>query len=198
MLDRIISGGQSGADQAALRAACSAGVPTGGTAPRLWLAEVANVQPDGTVRWVHRPEPKLMAFGLVECNVPKDEPADRIGKPWTDWCACAYRARTKVNATNSDGTVWFGSITSRGWTTTNGAAVAAGRPLMIVYQGITKPSDVRAWIEAKGVRVLNVAGNRESTSPGIGERVERFIGRVFAVSKKDAGHFGGGEIPLES
>jgi hypothetical protein len=30
-----------------------------------------------------------------------------------------------------------------------------------------------------GVRVLNVAGNRESVSPRIGARVERFMGAVF-------------------
>jgi hypothetical protein len=35
------------------------------------------------------------------------------------------------------------------------------------------------WIREKGVRVLNVAGNRESSAPGIGVRVERFLGAVF-------------------
>ena len=32
---------------------------------------------------------------------------------------------------------------------------------------MTGPSEVAAWIVAKGVRVLNVAGNRESTEPGL-------------------------------
>jgi hypothetical protein len=40
-------------------------------------------------------------------------------------------------------------------------------------------ADVVAWIEAKEVRVLNVAGNRESTGSGIGERVERFLVAAF-------------------
>jgi hypothetical protein len=31
------------------------------------------------------------------------------------------------------------------------------------------------WLNAKGVRVLNVAGNRESRQRGIGARVERFL-----------------------
>lgn len=39
MLERIVSGGQTGADQAALRAARAAGLPTGGWAPRGWLTE---------------------------------------------------------------------------------------------------------------------------------------------------------------
>jgi hypothetical protein len=34
-------------------------------------------------------------------------------------------------------------------------------------------------IEAEEVRVLNVAGSRESRAPGIGDRVERFLLEVF-------------------
>jgi hypothetical protein len=48
-----------------------------------------------------------------------------------------------------------------------------------VIGGLTGPSDVAAWIEAEEVRGLNVAGNRESTEPGIGERVEHFLAAVF-------------------
>jgi hypothetical protein len=48
-----------------------------------------------------------------------------------------------------------------------------------VIEGLTRPADVVAWIEAEKVRVLNVAGNRESTQAGIGERVERFLTDVF-------------------
>jgi hypothetical protein len=38
---------------------------------------------------------------------------------------------------------------------------------------------VADWIRDCNVRVLNVAGNRESRDPGIGERVERFLASVF-------------------
>jgi hypothetical protein len=38
---------------------------------------------------------------------------------------------------------------------------------------------VVAWIVAHEVRMLNVAGNRESEAPGIGARVERFLADVF-------------------
>jgi hypothetical protein len=34
------------------------------------------------------------------------------------------------------------------------------------------------------IRVLIVAGNRESTSPGIGARAEASLGRVFAASAR--------------
>jgi hypothetical protein len=58
MLTKVISGGQVRVDQAALRAARSCGIPTGGWAPKGWLTE------DG-------PAPELLAgFGLVECPEP--------------------------------------------------------------------------------------------------------------------------------
>jgi Circularly permutated YpsA SLOG family len=50
-----------------------------------------------------------------------------------------------------------------------------------VIEGLTQPADVVAGIEAEEVRVLNVAGNRESTEPGIGERVERFLVEVIGL-----------------
>lgn len=54
MLERVISGGQTGADQAALRAARACGIPTGGWAARGWLTE------DGPAPW-------LAEWGLAEC-----------------------------------------------------------------------------------------------------------------------------------
>ena len=54
MLLKIITGGQTGTDQAGLRAARAAGIPTGGWAPYGWLTE------DGPAPW-------LAEWGLVEC-----------------------------------------------------------------------------------------------------------------------------------
>jgi len=48
-----------------------------------------------------------------------------------------------------------------------------------VIEGQTRPSHVAAWSEAEGINVLNVSGNRESTSPGIGARVEEFLVTTF-------------------
>jgi hypothetical protein len=39
MLELVISGGQTGADQGGLRATRACGIPTGGWAPRGWLTE---------------------------------------------------------------------------------------------------------------------------------------------------------------
>jgi hypothetical protein len=80
---------------------------------------------------------------------------------------------------DSDGTLWFGDWMSPGGKTTLDACRLQGKPFLIVYHGATKPSQARDWIVEKGIRVLNVAGNRESKAPGIGDRVERFLGQMF-------------------
>jgi hypothetical protein len=49
----------------------------------------------------------------------------------------------------------------------------------LLLKGISRPSQVAAWIVENRVKALNVAGNRESKAPGIGARVEAFLGRVF-------------------
>jgi hypothetical protein len=155
MLDRVISGGESGVDQAALRAARAAGIPTGGTAPKGWETE------DGPVPW-------LADSGLVECAEP------------------GYPPRTIANVHGSDGTLWLGATNSPGGRLTIATARAAGRPLRIVEPGVTTPSDVRRWLAEEGVKVLNVAGNRESTEPGIGERAEAFLAVLFRITQSDS------------
>ena len=91
----------------------------------------------------------------------------------------SYPERTRRNVADSDGTLWLGDWHSSGGKATLDACRLQGKPFLIVYHGITKPSQVRDWIVAGGFRTLNVAGNRESTSPGIGEKVERFLAAVF-------------------
>ncbi len=58
------------------------------------------------------------------------------------------------------------------------------RPPYLVIAGLTGPSDLARWIEAEEVGVIKVAGNRESTTPGIGERTERFLVAVFRLLAK--------------
>jgi hypothetical protein len=70
---------------------------------------------------------------------------------------------------------------SPGGQLTTATARAFGKPLLIVRAGETTPADVRCRLEAEGVRVLNVAGNRESIEPGIGERSAAFLTVVFGA-----------------
>jgi hypothetical protein len=150
MLDKIISGGQTGADQAGWRAAKAFGVPTGGWMPQGFLTE------DGP-----RPE-------FVERYAAAEMPTD------------SYPARTEQNVRDSDATLWFGETTTAGAQTTVVACHQFDKPLMLVYPGAEfEPAHVSTWIAENKVRTLNVAGNREGEESGIGDRVERFLGQVL-------------------
>jgi hypothetical protein len=150
MLDKIISGGQTGADQAAWRVARAFGVPTGGWMPKGFLTE------DG-------PRPEFAGLhGAAE--MPTD----------------SHPARTEQNVQDADGTVWFGETTTSGARETVEACHRHGKPCMPVYPGASfEPSQVAAWVVENTIRTLNVAGNRETEESGIGDRVEQFLGQVL-------------------
>jgi hypothetical protein len=106
--------------------ACGPG--KGGWAPLGWLVE----SPDGK-----RTEaaPWLAEYGLAECPEP------------------GFPARTRVNVRDSDATLWLGDYHSLGGRATLDACRTLGRPFLIVFQGVTRPSQVAEWIRATNVRV---------------------------------------------
>jgi hypothetical protein len=150
MLEKIISGGQTGADQAGWRAARVFGIATGGWMPRGFLTE------DG----------------------PHPEFAEQYGA--AEMPTGSYPARTEQNVQDSDGTLWFGETTTAGAQATIGAAHKLRKPCLLIYPGASfEPAHAVAWITENSIRTLNVAGNRESEEPGIGDRVEEFLGQVL-------------------
>jgi hypothetical protein len=62
------------------------------------------------------------------------------------------------------------------------------RPVRLITSSeVVLASDVMQWLHQNPlITRLNVVGNRESTSPGIGERVERFLTAVFKRVNKQA------------
>ncbi len=146
---RIISGGQTGVDRAALDVAISLGIPHGGWCPRGRLAEDGRI-PD---RY------QLLETGTAE-----------------------YSARTERNVQDSDATL----ILCRGvprcgteWTVR--LAQQHGRPYRVVDLNVPQsPDDVADWLRAGKIGVLNVAGPRESQSPGIGPQAGEFLRRVLS------------------
>lgn len=154
MLERVISGGQTGADQAGWRAARSAGLATGGWMPRGFLTE------DG-------PRPGFAGqFGAVE--------HESVGS----------EARTIANVRASDGTLIFaGGRPGPGTALTIEACRGAGVPYLVVPiardSEETSPDRAAAWVSSRPIRTLNVAGERESHSPGIGAFVESYLAELF-------------------
>ena len=148
-LMRVVSGGQTGVGQAALRAAKATGLETGGFSSQGWETE------DG-------PAPSLAEYGLKECPSP--------GR---------FRARLKINVEDSDGTLWYGITDTPGYRTAHAAARRGKKPFLAAREGVARISNVVAWAATHKVTVLHVAGNAESRNQGIGERAEVFLTRAF-------------------
>jgi hypothetical protein len=92
-----------------------------------------------------------------------------------------HPARTRAIAREADAPVWIGDFDSTSGGTTLEACREFAKPVLLVVRRRTRPSDVGEWIRENNVKVLNVAENRESKSPGIGLRVDLFLGRVFRL-----------------
>lgn len=148
---QIISGGQTGADQGALRAALDLGISTGGVAPKGYKTETG---PNQVLHYV---------YGLTE------GPA-------------GYAARTRANVRDSDATLILSvDEGSPGTITTLMAATVEWRPVLLLSPWDDRAVErIREWLDRVKPRVLNVAGNRESVAPGIGEAVRRLLAEVLA------------------
>lgn len=152
MIERVISGGQSGVDLAALDAAKECGIATGGAMPKGFLTE------DG----------------------PRPEYAEKYGM--FELATSSYPARTRTNVYYADGTLILtvGKVTG-GTRLTKEIAQDSGRPVTVVDLGRADglADVVREWLEADGVMVLNVAGSRESKQQGIYAKAKAFLLEVF-------------------
>jgi len=152
---KVVSGGQTGVDRAALDAARAAGLPCGGWCPRGRRAE--------------------------------DGPIDRA-YPLTETPSEAYAQRTEWNVRDSDGTlVLTRGRPSGGTAFTITVARRQRRPFLVLdLADDPKPEEARRWLESGRIAVLNVAGPRESQSPGIGGEARGFLERLFRLNSTRA------------
>ena len=160
MLTKIISGGQTGADQGALHGARLAGIATGGTAPKGWETELG-------------PQPEL----LKRYNLCQSQNS-------------GYAARTKENVKDSDGTLIFGDVTSRGSALTLHICFQQLKPFVLIAWRAGNaysipPKDAAAWIRTCSICTLNVAGNRESKNRGIYVATSDFIVALVEELKRE-------------
>lgn len=86
-----------------------------------------------------------------------------------------YPPRTEQNVRDSDGTVIFGSTISPGSKLTIKLARKHNKPYIVN----PSPRALRQWVERCKVSILNVAGNRERTNPGIYKLVYETIVEAF-------------------
>ena len=149
-LTKIISGGQTGADQGGLEAAEHFGITTGGYIPRGFMTELGS-------------QPILgIKFNLKEID---------SGYPFKISLTEAYKIRTRLNILKSDGTIIFGNIRSRGSGQTLRGCITHKKSYLVN----PTPLELRSWLIKEQITILNVAGNRESKSPGIQESTKQTI-----------------------
>jgi hypothetical protein len=88
-----------------------------------------------------------------------------------------YPIRTELNVGDSDGTlILFRGRLFGGTELTRRLAIKCGKPYFLVdLNGVPDPAVVRQWLAENAVRVLNVAGPRESTCRGIYQAALEFI-----------------------
>jgi hypothetical protein len=148
-LEKIVSGGQTGVDRAALDVALELGIPCGGWCPKDRLAE------DGTI-----PE----RYPLRETRTTR------------------YARRTQWNVRDSDATLILARGALAGGTAyTAQVARELERPYLVVPPDADMLPRVRSWLAAHDVAVLNVAGPRESGSPGIHAAARAFLAALLAT-----------------
>ena len=145
---KIISGGQSGVDRAALDFALENSIVCGGFCPKGRLAE------DGPI------DPK---YPLIESLSPE------------------FHKRTELNLLLTDGTLILTSgKMDTGTIFTHKLVEKYEIPNLVVNLKIKKdPTSILNWILDNNISMLNIAGPRESSSPGIYKKAKGFMESFF-------------------
>lgn len=158
MIDKVISGGQTGADIGGLKAARSAGIDTGGFIPKGY-------------RTLDGPHPEYeTAYNLVEIE------------------ASSYSERTRLNVVQSDCTIRFAyDFSSPGEVCTAKYIRQYAKPNLSIGTDtledhedlLSELNGVVDWLKENDFKVINIAGNAEGRYPGIEMLVYHFCVPLF-------------------
>jgi hypothetical protein len=161
-LQKVISGGQTGVDQAALRAADECGLEIGGWCPPGRECETGIIPPE---------------FPLEETEIERSPDAPDVPRS----------QRTEWNVRDSDGTLVLrshkrsGRPTSPGTEWTIACAARYQRALLVLeIEDADAKERIRRWLAADKIRTLNVAGRSEEALSGIGERAYALLKEIFS------------------
>ncbi len=161
---KIISGGQTGADRAALDAAIDLGMEYGGSVPKGRLAEDGPID---EARYPHLTELRTASY--------------------------AARTRRNVVDADATLAFTDGPPTG-GTAETVRIAKARRKPHLVIDLGELARRDavkaVRQWLAEQRPAVLNVAGSRESGAPGIYGKAYRVLKEAFKEKGKGRGRKG--------
>jgi hypothetical protein len=146
---RIVSGGQTGVDRAALDTAIQLNIEHGGWCPAGRLAE------DGSI-------PNRYHLKETTSN--------------------EYPVRTEQNIADSTATLILHEAKLKGGTLlTKRLCGHLEKPYYTARIRQVEIDAVRDWLAVQTPETLNIAGPRESSSPGIHSRCRKFLLRIFSV-----------------
>jgi len=168
MIKEVISGGQTGVDQAALEAAINLGIPYSGNCPKGRIAENGIIPAKF----------KNLKEIIGEFKFEKEN----------------YDARTKKNIEDSDGTliivpkIPLPSKITDGTLLTINEVKKQNKPFLLI--DLSKNQDINitqiiSWINHYQVSKLNIAGPRESSIPGINRLAFNFITKMLLHLKNN-------------
>ena len=158
-LERIISGGQTGADRGALDAAIALGIPHGGRCPRGRRAE------DGEIP---------ACYALEESASEDYKVRTRENVESADGTLILSR-----------GTLSGGSLLTAQLAEQLGKPLLIVDLGSAAPRLAAEADELDAWLLRHGVRTLNVAGPRESEAEGIGEQARAFLAAALGGSVHD-------------
>ena len=150
ILKKIVSGGQTGADEGGLIAGHKAGLETGGWIPKGFLTENGS-------------NPSLSKYGLIETvsssYIPRTYANAKLGDGTVRFAT---------------------DFTTRGEIVTLDGIKKYNKPYIdIDFNNPISITEVVQWIKDNNIEVLNVAGNRESVAPGMEAFVVEYLGKVI-------------------
>lgn len=148
-VEKVISGGETGVDRAALDVALNLEIPCGGYCP--------------SGRWAED--------GPIEEKYPLIETEEK-----------AIEVRTGRNVVSSDGTlILLVGEPDHGTRFTLTMVRKQKRPIRIIDLDAKKSNyeEIATWIQAEGIKTLNIAGPRESSVPGIYDKAANWLSGFF-------------------
>jgi len=154
---RIVSGGQTGVDRAALDVAVRLGFTIGGWCPQGRLTEARRIP---------------RRFRLRETP------------------SAGYAQRTNWNVRDSDGTLIVNRGVIDGGTarTVRVARESHRKPIYFLRLELrADPARFGAWLARHRIRILNVAGPRESKRPGIHGQASKVLHRLLRQTLRIGG-----------
>jgi hypothetical protein len=154
---KIVSGGQTGVDQAALRVGLALGIEIGGWCP------LGRACEDGVIPAEFPLQPTPRDRSELAPDLPRS-------------------LRTEWNVRDSDGTLVLHDHKAGvdpGSRFAIEVAQKVDRPILVLALQTTELAIVHRWLAGKEIQILNVSGPSEGAIPGIGALAESILTNIL-------------------